>query len=182
VIQIPVRLAGEHRIRIGTGVFVGSGSWLQTLGSAPEVRLEIGDGTSIAGNCVISAAHAVRLGRDVLLARNVYISDHIHAYADTSRPVIGQGIDKLAAVVVDDGAWLGQNVVVCPGVRIGRGAVVGANAVVTDDIPDYTLAVGAPARVVKRFGEAADDDRASAAQHTPSSDGRFSGPDPAPPH
>jgi acetyltransferase-like isoleucine patch superfamily enzyme len=159
VIQMPVRLAGEPRIHVGSGVFVGAGSWLQTLGDSPDIRLEIGDGTSIAGNCVISAAVEVRLGRDVLLARNVYISDHIHAYANISRPVISQGVDKLAPVAVEDGAWLGQNVVVCPGVRIGRGAVVGANAVVTDDVPPYTLAVGAPARVVKRFGPVIDDDR-----------------------
>jgi|tagenome__1003787_1003787.scaffolds.fasta_scaffold20987768_2 acetyltransferase-like isoleucine patch superfamily enzyme len=152
VIQLPVRLSGEDRIRIGSGVFVGAGSWLQTLGDLPETRLEIGDGTSIAGSCVLSAAVDVRLGQNVLLARNVYISDHIHAYTDTERPVLSQGVEKLAPVVVEDGAWLGQGVVVCPGVRIGRGAVVGANAVVTKDVPAYTLAVGAPARIVREFG------------------------------
>lgn len=151
VLQPPLRLSREHRIAIGTGVFVGSGSWLQVLEDGPGVALEVGDGTSIAGNCVLSAARSVRLGRQVLLARNVYISDHIHAYSDTGRAVLEQGVEQIADVVVDDGAWLGQNVVVCPGVRIGRGAVIGANSVVLEDVPDYSLAVGAPARVVRTF-------------------------------
>jgi acetyltransferase-like isoleucine patch superfamily enzyme len=152
VIEPPVRLAGEARITIGEDVYVGSGSWLQTLqvpGGAGV--LEIGDGTSIAGACVLSAAHSVRLGRKVLLARNVYISDHIHAYRDPTRAVLDQGLERLEAVEIGDGAWLGQNVVVCPGVTIGRGAVIGANAVVLDDIPDHSLAVGAPATVVRLF-------------------------------
>jgi acetyltransferase-like isoleucine patch superfamily enzyme len=153
VLQPPIRLGGATRIAVGSDVFVGAGSWLQAIGDEQggRVALTIGDGTSIAGSCVLSAASSVRLGRKVLLARNVYISDHIHAYRDTTRAVLDQGIERIEPVEIDDGAWLGQNVVVCPGVRIGRGAVVGANAVVVEDVPDHTLAVGAPARVVKRF-------------------------------
>jgi acetyltransferase-like isoleucine patch superfamily enzyme len=153
VLQPPLRLSRESRIAIGSRVFVGSGSWLQVIEDGPGVALEVGDGTSIAGNCVLSAARSVRLGRQVLLARNVYISDHIHAYSDTNRAVLEQGVEQVAEVVVDDGAWLGQNVVVCPGVRVGRGAVVGANSVVLEDVPDHSLAVGAPARVVRGFAE-----------------------------
>jgi acetyltransferase-like isoleucine patch superfamily enzyme len=153
VLQPPLRVSREYRIAIGSNVFVGSGSWLQVLEDGPGVALEVGDGTSIAGNCVLSAARSVRLGRQVLLARNVYISDHIHAYGDTSRAVLEQGVEQVAEVVVDDGAWLGQNVVVCPGVRVGRGAVIGANSVVLEDVPDHSLAVGAPARVVRGFAQ-----------------------------
>jgi acetyltransferase-like isoleucine patch superfamily enzyme len=150
VIQLPVRLAGERRIAIGEGVFVGAGSWLQVLdGPDPSVALTIGDGTSIAGSCVLSAAVSVRLGRGVLFARNVYVSDHSHRFDDPGRAVLDQGIDRVGAVTIEDGAWLGQNVVVGPGVRIGRGAVIGANSVVLDDVPDRAVAVGAPARVVR---------------------------------
>jgi acetyltransferase-like isoleucine patch superfamily enzyme len=152
VIEPPVRLAGEARIAIGNDVFVGSGSWLQTLeGPGHSGVLEIGEGTSIAGQCVLSAAVSVRLGRKVLLARNVYVSDHIHTYDDPTRAVLEQGISRLEPVEIEDGAWLGQNVVVCPGVTIGRGAVVGANSVVLHDVPDHAVAVGAPAVVVKQF-------------------------------
>jgi lipopolysaccharide O-acetyltransferase len=155
VLQPPIRLSGESRIAIGSGVFVGAGSWLQVLEEGPDVALEIGDGTSIAGNCVLSASTSVRLGRQVLLARNVYVSDHIHAYRDTGRAVLEQGVEQIQDVVIEDGAWLGQNVVVCPGVRIGKGAVVGANSVVVEDVPAHSLVVGAPARIVREFAPAA---------------------------
>lgn len=152
VLQPPIRLAGEERIAIGSGVFVGPGSWLHVYGDGDDIALEIGDGTSIVGACVLSAASSVRLGRRVLIARNAYISDHRHAFTDTARAVLDQGIDDVRPVEIGDGAWLGENVVVGPGVTIGRGAVIGANAVVLSDVPDHSVAVGAPARVVRSFG------------------------------
>ena len=154
VIQLPVRLSGEARISVGDDVFVGAGSWLQVLADSSRaergIAIEIGSGTSIAGSCVLSAASRIRLGRSVLLARNVYIADHMHEYDDIGVPVLDQGITRVAPVEIGDGAWLGQNVVIAPGVRVGRGAVVGANSVVRDDVPDFSVAVGAPARVVRR--------------------------------
>ena len=113
------------------------------------MAISIGSGTSIAGACVISAARGVVVEENVLLARNVYISDHIHRYAQIGTPILAQGIDKIAPVRIKRGAWLGQNVVVCPGVTIGEGAVIGANSVVTHDIPEFCVAFGAPARVAK---------------------------------
>ena len=154
VIQLPVRLTGEARISVGDDVFVGAGSWLQVLGDSgrdeTRIAIEIGSGTSIAGSCVLSATSQIRLGRSVLLARNVYIADHMHAHDDVGVPVLDQGITRVAPVEIGDGAWLGQNVVITPGVRVGRGAVVGANSVVRNDVPDFSVAVGAPARVVRQ--------------------------------
>lgn len=153
VIALPVRLSGEERIVLGSDVYVGAGCWLQVLGDAAhQPAIEVGDRTSIAGSCTLSAARRVRLGRAVLLARGVYIADHDHAYADSARPVLDQGLKGIAPVEIGDGAWLGQNVVVGPGVRIGAGAVVAANAVVRSDVPPFSLAAGAPARVVRTFG------------------------------
>ena len=151
VIQPPVRLGGVGRIAIGDGVMVGTGSWLHTLGDEPGVAIRIEDGASIVGHCVISAASSVRIGRRVLIARNAYISDHSHAFQDTTTPVMDQGITRVAPVELDDGCWLGENVVIGPGVRVGRGAVVGANSVVLSDVPDHAVAVGAPARVIRTF-------------------------------
>jgi lipopolysaccharide O-acetyltransferase len=152
VLQPPIRLGGAHRIAVGAGVFVGAGAWLQVLpGPDGEGFIEIGDGTSLAGGCVLSSAAEVRLGRRVLCARNVYVADHRHAFADGSRAVLDQGIEHVAPVTVGDGAWLGENVVVGPGVSIGRNAVIGANAVVLADVPARAVAVGAPARVVRHL-------------------------------
>ena len=151
VILPPVMLGNEGRIRLGDDVYIGPDSWLQVEGS-PEgpVAIDIGDGVQVVGHCVISAAERVTLGPRVLLARGVYISDHSHRFDDHGRAVVDQGIDRVAPVTIGAGAWLAENVVVCPGVTIGTGAVVGANSVVNRDVPDHAVAVGAPARVVDR--------------------------------
>ena len=155
VIERPLRLAHPECISVGSGVFIGGGSWLQAIPSEGRTpRIRIGDRCSVSGTCVLSAACELVLEDAVLLARNVYISDHIHGYTDTERPIRDQGVAKVAPVRIERGAWLGQNVVVCPGVTIGTGSVVGANSVVTESIPPHSLAVGSPAKVVKRFGDA----------------------------
>jgi acetyltransferase-like isoleucine patch superfamily enzyme len=153
VLQPPIRLKGESRIAVGSSVFIGPNSWLLVHRQDAEgVAISIGDGTNIVGNCVISAVLSVVVGQDVLMAQNVYISDHTHAFDDPSRAVIKQGKTGIAPVVIGDGAWLGQNVLVGPGVRIGKGAVVGANSVVLSDVPDHGVAAGTPARLIRRYG------------------------------
>lgn len=154
VLQLPLRLSGESRIAVGDDVFIGAGSWLQVLGDPDgPVAISIGSGTSISGTCVLSAAERITLGNSVLIARNVYIADHMHTYDRPGVPVLAQGITRIAPVEIGEGAWLGQNVVVGPGVRIGPGAVIGANSVVLSDVPAYCVAVGAPARIVRSFAE-----------------------------
>jgi acetyltransferase-like isoleucine patch superfamily enzyme len=152
VLEPPVRIGGEQRIAIGSEVYIGADCWLQTHPDGEDIVLRIGDGTSIAGHCVISAACSVTLGPRVLFARGVYVSDHSHDFVDLERAVLDQPRTKLAPVEIGEGAWLGENVVVGPGVRIGRGAVVGANSVVLADVPDHGVAVGAPARTVSVLG------------------------------
>jgi acetyltransferase-like isoleucine patch superfamily enzyme len=87
------------------------------------------------------------------LARNVYISDHAHAYENLDMPIMHQGIDSIAPVSIGRNTWLGENAVVLPGVTIGQHCVIGANAVVNTSIPDFSVAVGAPARVVRQFNK-----------------------------
>lgn len=154
VLALPIRLAGVSGMTIGSHVYVGAGSWLQILSKeGGSGRLVLGDGTRISGGVVITVAREVTLGNSVLLAKNVYISDHIHAHDDPDLPIVDQGITGIAPVHIGDGAWLGQGVVVVPGVTIGAGCVVGANSVVTTDLPPRTLAVGAPARIVRHLDE-----------------------------
>jgi carbonic anhydrase/acetyltransferase-like protein (isoleucine patch superfamily) len=154
VLDPPVDVRGARRIALGARVWVGPGSWLYAMPerSGEDPVLVVGDGVRISGGCVLAAVASVRLGNDVLLARNVYVSDHSHAFEDVTRPVRVQGVAGVGPVTIGDGAWLGQGVVVCPGVTIGRGAVIGAGSVVLRDVPDHADAVGAPARVVRTFG------------------------------
>ncbi len=160
-ISLPTQLHGAERISIGNHVYLGPGCWLLTheldeagltheLGGAGG-RIEIGDRTSIAGYCVLSAAVRVSIGRGVLFARNVYIADHRHGFQQAEVPILDQPLEDLRAVVVEDDAWLGQNVVLLPGVTVGRGAVVGANSVIREDVPPRCVVAGAPGRVVRRL-------------------------------
>ncbi len=150
----PVRLQCIERIKIGNRVFIGPNSWLQTLpdGDNKSPAISIGDRTSIVGFSVISAVRQVTIEDDVLIARNLYISDHMHKYTNNELPIHAQGIDKIKPVLIRRGAWIGQNVVICPGVTIGIGSVIGANSVVNKDVPDYCVAAGSPAKVVKQLG------------------------------
>src|SRR5215210_6235805 len=84
-----VRVTGERRIAIGPAVWIGAGSFLHVLNPrGGGVALEIGEGCSLAGDVTVAAAARVTLGRHVLIARGVYVSDHSHAFSDTSRPVM----------------------------------------------------------------------------------------------
>jgi acetyltransferase-like isoleucine patch superfamily enzyme len=152
VIQMPARIVGERRISLGSGVFVGSASWLQTLGDAEGIAIVLEDDVSIAGHCVISAAESIHIGRGASIARGTYIADHIHAYDDPETPIAQQGITQIVPVHIGAGAWIGENVVIGPGATVGSGSVVGANSVVAGEIPPYSLALGVPARVIRRFG------------------------------
>ena len=157
-LRTPIRLHGVQNIAVGSRVFVGSDSWLEVVGASArrtEPAIVIGDGTSISGHCTITAAQSVVIEANVLIARYAYISDHSHAYTSPELPIKAQGITKIAPVRICEGAWLGQNVVVCPGVTIGRNAVIGANSVVREDVPDFCVAVGAPAKVVRCHAPAA---------------------------
>jgi len=91
----------------------------------------------------------VTIGDSVLIARGVYISDHDHRRKNGE--TLHRDVGATAAVAIGEGAWLGQSCCVLPGVSIGAGAVIGANSVVTHDVPPGGVAVGAPARLLKVF-------------------------------
>ena len=98
----------------------------------------------------IYSTHSIILHKDVLTADKVYISDNIHGYEDINIPIRKQPIVQKKEVEIGEGSWLGENVCVI-GAKIGKHCVIGANSVVTKDIPDNCLAVGSPARVIKKY-------------------------------
>ncbi|MEI8037508.1 MAG: acyltransferase [Verrucomicrobiota bacterium] len=153
VICLPVRLYGEAAIEIGSQVYLGTNCWLEVMNldsSTSKPVLSIGDQTSISGSCTITAISRVNIGRSVLIAQSVYISDHSHACASSVVPIKDQGVTKIAPVTICDGAWIGYGAVILPGVTIGRNSVVGANSVVRESVPDLCVAVGSPARIIRR--------------------------------
>ena len=84
------------------------------------------------------------------MANRIYISDNVHTFADINQPVMDQPVAFKKEVLIGEGAWLGENVCVI-GASIGKNSVIGANSVVMKDIPDFCVAVGIPARVIKKF-------------------------------
>jgi acetyltransferase-like isoleucine patch superfamily enzyme len=150
-ILLPFRVRNPRNISIGSGVLIGASSWL-IVPDAPDgaARIIIGDRVRM-NQTSISAMQSVILEDAVALARGVYISDHSHGFNDPNIPVRDQPLDRIAPVRICRGAWLGQNVVVLPGVTIGAGAVIGANSVVRSDIPARTVAAGTPARVIREL-------------------------------
>jgi acetyltransferase-like isoleucine patch superfamily enzyme len=147
----PLRIQGFANIAIGDDVIVQSHGWLAALphcgGSA---ELEIGSRSRIGQFNQIYATRSVRIGEAVLTGDRVYIADNSHRYEDISQPVRDQGVQQLSPVVIGDGTWIGANAAVI-GASIGRNCVVGANAVVKNDVPDYCVVAGAPARIIRRY-------------------------------
>lgn len=135
---------GYGRLIIGRWVHLGVGTALR----CHEGTLILGDKSVLARDVSIICYLDVEIGAAALIADHVYISDFDHNFTDLARPIKDQGIAK-ARVRVEPDVWLGTRVTVSRGVVIGEGSVVGANAVVTRDLPAYCVAVGVPARVVK---------------------------------
>jgi len=148
----PMRLKNVHNVYIGDGTIINRSAFLLTLREDESVipRLTIGDGCIIGHMNHITCIGQVQLGRNVLTADRVYISDHSHGFSDTRVPIMKQRVVSKGATTIGDGTWLGENVVVLS-CNIGKNCVVGSNAVVLNDIPDYSVAVGVPARVIQRF-------------------------------
>lgn len=143
---------GKNIYFMGKGIIINKYTWLaaKPLTGCGVCRLVIGSGTRIGHFNHIYCTQSIMIGNNVLTADKVYISDNLHGYKDIEMPIWKQPIQQLNPVVIGDGAWIGENVCII-GANVGRGSVIGANSVVTKDIPDYSVAVGIPAKVIKQY-------------------------------
>ena len=141
-------------IHLGAGIIIApdvtlSAGWLPGQVDLPERVVSIGDRSLIGRGSSIVAHESVEIGSDVWTGHNVYITDMNHGYEDIDLPISVQNQPE-APVTIGDESWLGHGTVVLPGVHIGRHVVIGANSVVTHDIPDFSVAAGVPAHVMRR--------------------------------
>jgi acetyltransferase-like isoleucine patch superfamily enzyme len=141
-------------IYIGEDTFVMHGSVLHVYNfrDLPRAGIWVGRNCYIGEFCLVRGQGGVHIGASVLLAPRVQILAVNHLFDDPTLPVIQQGITA-KGIVVEDGAWIGAGAILLDGVRVGSRAVVGAGAVVTRDVPAGSLAVGVPARAVRRLDE-----------------------------
>jgi acetyltransferase-like isoleucine patch superfamily enzyme len=150
IVHKPAWVYGPHHIAIGERVVILEGAWLAAERSTwqrDEPSLCIGSGVVIRPHCTISATESVRIEDDVVMGSNVSIIDSDHTWQAGADGVLANPA-VTAPVRIGAGTWLADRVAVLRGVTIGRRCAIGANSVVTTDVPDGSIAVGAPARVV----------------------------------
>lgn len=155
LIRLPIDIRNRKAILFGKNFTSGKYCRLETNRSEKEKKiLNIGSNVQINDFVHISAWKSVSIGDDVLIASKVYISDVSHGdlsqYYDINLPPIRQPL-FVDPVKIGDNVWIGENVSVLPGVTIGRNSIIGAGSIVTKNIPAYTIAVGIPAKAIKRY-------------------------------
>lgn len=153
-------LFGTHRMSFGDDVFIGKEGVLAIVYERPEPgpMITIGNGVWMNKRCYISAANEITVGDYAIFAPNVYLADSAYEYRRVGVPIMKQGLASVQnRIHIGEHAWMGINSVVYGNVTIGKGSVVGANSVVTKPVPDYCVAGGQPARILRAYDDRTDD-------------------------
>ncbi|MBI6548024.1 DapH/DapD/GlmU-related protein [Xenorhabdus lircayensis] len=156
LIRRPFDIRGYSYIDISNNLTTGHHCRIEAHNEENRVVLFIGENCQLNDFVHIAAAEKIKIGNNVLIASRVFISDLNHgSYSGTlqSHPesICNERALSTSPVTIEDNVWLGEGVVVLPGVSIGRCSIIGANAVVSRDIPPYSIAVGNPAKVIKQY-------------------------------
>jgi len=138
----------EGRLEIGPQVLFEPGVWITAPGQA---RIRIGGGSFLNLGVMVASMELVEIGEHCMLANHCFVSDSGHRFDDPNLPVPWQGFTSKGPTRIGDNVWCGAGVVVTSGVTIGERCVIGANSVVTSDIPAYSVAAGVPARVLRKI-------------------------------
>lgn len=147
----PEDIQGEEYIELKDNVIINSMPWLLALKiDDNKPILTINEGVNIGRFAHIVSVRNVLIEKNVLIADKVYISDNIHEYENIDIPIKEQAVKFKGEVIIGENSWIGENVSII-GVSIGKHCIIGSNAVVTKNIPDYSVVVGIPARVIKRY-------------------------------
>jgi acetyltransferase-like isoleucine patch superfamily enzyme len=136
----------QGRLEVGENTLFEPGVWL-TGGDSGRIR--IGAGTFLNLGVQVAAVDLVEIGDHCMFANGCFVTDGNHRFDDFERPITWQGFTTKGPTRVGDNVWCGANVVITSGVTVGERCVIGANSVVTTDIPAFSIAAGAPARVLK---------------------------------
>lgn len=154
-VGLGVKVDGGRRVHLSdNSCFLPSSMVVAHAGG----HVYLGSHSEIGMYSRVASVGEVHIGDDVITGPHVFIADYNHEYADPELPIRLQGnrIVKTSdfprgGVSIGDGSWIGTNAVIAGSVKVGKHCVIGANSVVTKDIPDYSVAVGSPARVVKCY-------------------------------
>ena len=136
----------EDRLRLGAHVLLEPGVWITAPGDS---RITIGSGTFLNQGVMVAAVELVEIGAHCMFANGCFVTDSNHRFDDPLRPVPWQGFTRRGPTRIEDNVWCGAHVVITSGVTVGERCVIGANSVVTQDLPAFSIAAGAPAKVLR---------------------------------
>ena len=146
-----VHCLSTRGVRLGDGVTIGRGASIRPssyYGGDLGEGAEIGRGSAIGAFSWIGCSGFVQIGEDVMLGPRVVVIPENHRFDDLERSIEDQGVERFGVVIEDD-CWIGTNATILAGVRIGRGSIVAAGAVVKDDVAPYSIVGGVPAKLIK---------------------------------
>jgi acetyltransferase-like isoleucine patch superfamily enzyme len=136
----------DGRLEVGANTLFEPDVWITV---ADEAKVRIGEGTFLNVAVMVAAMQLVEIGSHCMLANGCFVTDANHRFDDPDTPITWQGFESKGPTRIGDNVWLGAHVVVTSGVTIGERCVVGANSVVTQDIPPFSIAAGVPAKVLR---------------------------------
>ena len=150
---------GSSFIQLGKNIIFGDGTKIVAISSFSSSHadqefnpvIKIGNNVQVTASLQVYAMKEIVIEDNVLFAANVFLSDGFHGHDKIGIPYKDQPISDIGAIHIGEGSWIGQNVVVMPGVKIGKFSIIGANSVVTKSIPEYSVAVGISAMVIKKW-------------------------------
>lgn len=142
-----LNIFGAKYVYIGNNVIIKENVSFHVTGG----ELKIEDGVSLGKGCDIGCDNKIIIKKNVLFGPYVHISDRDHGYQDINLPIISQGSYSKGPVIINEGCWFGFRSQVMSNVTIGRNCIIGAGCIVTKDIPDYSVVIGNPCRIVKQY-------------------------------
>lgn len=156
MIRFPIVIRGKKYIDFGTGLTTGRNCRIEVNGEHSGKRLVFGKNVNIGDYVSIRCANSISIGNNVLMGSRVLIIDNSHgSYSgesqDTPSKAPNERMLSSAKIEIGDNVWIGEGAVIQQGVNIGYGTIIGANSVVTKDIPPMTIAGGVPARILKKY-------------------------------
>lgn len=158
-IDYPITIIGAKYISIGNSVSVGRGgcltAWSNESSKSKVPEIIIGNNVVIGEDFHITASNKILIGDAVLFGKKVTITDNSHGRCDGAKELyinpLEREIYSKGPVIIKDKVWIGDKVSVLPGLTIGEGAIVGANSVVSRDVPDYCIVAGVPTKVIRNY-------------------------------
>ncbi|HFI0229270.1 TPA: DapH/DapD/GlmU-related protein [Streptococcus suis] len=159
LIRYPFFMRGKNLLEYGNGLTVGYFCRFEAYSlqnDLEEKKIIIGSKCKFGDRVHISSCSEIKIGDHCLFASNILVTDNEHGnYTMRNQDSPGTPPDerpiKTTPVHIDDNCWIGENTVILPGTRIGKGSIIGANSVVKGEYPDFSMIVGAPAKVVKQY-------------------------------